>query len=134
MGLSPMLWGKEAWRFIHYVALAYEPSEKNKVEYLKFFQDLPNILPCPICGEHFKENMQMHPINLNSKEELFNWTVDMHNFVNLANNKKIYTYDDALKDLNPKKKYKLEDFSKGAALSLSALTLVMLVTKTIYRK
>jgi len=50
MGVSPKHWGKEAWKFIHWVALTYpnKPNEKDKKNYLKFFESLQDVLPCPI--------------------------------------------------------------------------------------
>ena len=88
MGLSPKLWGREGWRFIHFVAVTYQPSKKE--EYLKFFQNLPEILPCPVCGEHFKQNMAELPPRMESNQTLFEWSVDMHNLVNKETGKRIW--------------------------------------------
>ena len=99
MGYSPLLWGKEAWHFIHYVALAYIPSEENKSSYMNFFNSLPDTLPCPICGEHFKQNMQKYPPRFDTSNDLFEWTVDMHNEVNKQNGKKVLTYEEALNEI-----------------------------------
>jgi len=134
MGYSPNLWGKEAWKFIHFVALSYNPTPANEITYLKFFESLPTVLPCPICGQHFKENMAKYPPNMRSNKELFEWTVDMHNIVNEENGKPIYSYNNALKDLMPPNGYKVQDFYRGALVSFGALALILLITKTIYKK
>jgi hypothetical protein len=107
MGISAELWGKEAWRFIHYVALNYpeNPTEADKSKYLNFINSLPDILPCPICGIHFAGNKEKHPPRLDNTIEFFKWTVDMHNFVNESNGKKTLSYKDAHKQVI--KKYKL---------------------------
>ena len=36
MGVSPKHWGREGWKFIHWVALTYpsKPTEKDKKNYL----------------------------------------------------------------------------------------------------
>jgi hypothetical protein len=128
MGLSPKLWGKEGWRFIHFVAVTYQPSKKE--EYLKFFQNLPEILPCPVCGEHFKHNMAKLPPRMDSNQTLFEWSVDMHNLVNKENGKKIYTYDQAYKEMFPEKKgYVVSDFANGILLSTAVLGILVFLTR-----
>jgi hypothetical protein len=102
MGISAELWGKEAWRFIHYVALNYpdQPTEKEKEPYIAFLKSIPDILPCPICGIHFADNMKKYPPKMNSRKEFFEWTVDIHNEVNKSNNKKVLSYEEALHELS----------------------------------
>ena len=57
-----------------------------------------NTLPCLKCRVHYAENIKNNPIDnhLNSKIDLFKWTVDIHNITNKDNNKYIYSYDEAL--------------------------------------
>jgi len=131
MGLSPKVWGKDGWRFILYVALAYDPSKKE--EYLKFFQNLPEILPCPACGIHFKQNLEKHPPKMGNAKELFNWTVDMHNFVNEMNGKKQITYEEAHDELF-KKKIKTSDFTNALLLSTISTGLLMVLVKGLVKK
>ncbi len=104
MKLSPDLWGTQAWHFIHYVALSYpaNPTMTDRANYLKFFESLGDVLPCQYCAKHFKEKMRKHPIKLNNKIELFEWTVDMHNIVNRENGKKEFTYKEAMSEINKK--------------------------------
>lgn len=129
MGLSPTLWGKEGWRFIHFVAVTYQPSKRE--EYLNFFQNLPEILPCPICGKHFKENMAKLPPRMDSNKSLFEWSVDMHNLVNKENGKKIYTYAEAYDEMFPETKngYKVSDFANGILLSTAVLGILVFLTR-----
>jgi len=129
MGVSPKLWGKEGWRFIHFVAITYDPSKKE--EFLTFFQNLPKILPCPVCGKHFKENMAKMPPRMESNQTLFEWTVDMHNLVNKENGKKIYTYDQAYYEMFPHAKngYKVSDFANGILLSTAVLGILVFLTR-----
>lgn len=131
MGFSPLMWGRQGWHFIHYVALNYpnKPTQADKEKYLAFLNNLEYILPCPICGQHFRENMENHPPNLNSKMEFFNWTVDMHNFVNARNGKKKISYEKALDELtkNP------NAVKSGVILSVILFALVLSTTKIISR-
>jgi hypothetical protein len=102
MGYSPTMWGREAWHFIHYVCLNYPdyPTDQQKKSYEQFFLNLANVLPCPICGIHFLENLHQNEIRLNSKKDLFEWSVDMHNEVNKSNGKPTLTYEQALNEIN----------------------------------
>ena len=134
MGLSPKLWGREGWRFIHFVAVTYQPSKKE--DYLRFFENLPEILPCPICGQHFKENMQKMPPRMGSNKDLFEWSVDMHNLVNKENGKRTFTYDEAYDEMFPEENrgYIMSDFTNGILLSTAALGILVFLTSKIYKK
>jgi len=129
MGISPNYWGKEGWHFIHYVALNYpdKPTEEDKINYTKFLDSVEHILPCPICGHHFKQNMEKHPPNLDSQMDFFRWTVDMHNFVNKQNGKKQMSYENALYELQKNPKY----LKQGLLLSFAIISCVLIGTKII---
>lgn len=136
MGISPKRWGKEGWKFIHYVALTYpsKPTEKDKAKYLKFFESLQDVLPCEICASHFREHMKQHPIKLETNRELFNWTVDIHNIVNTQNGKKILTYDEAFDELFKDDKEINPDILKGIAFSSVVITIITLLSKQYAKK
>jgi hypothetical protein len=42
MGVSPKHWGREGWKFIHWVALTYpnKPTEKDKKNYRNYLETL----------------------------------------------------------------------------------------------
>jgi hypothetical protein len=136
MGVSPKHWGREGWKFIHWVALTYphKPTEKDKKNYLRFFESLQDVLPCPICAEHFKQNMKDHPINLESNKQLFNWTVEMHNLVNKQNGKKTLTFDQAFSEVTQQNKRVSEDLLKGIAFSSAVITIITLLSKQYAKK
>ena len=136
MGVSPKYWGKEAWRFIHWVALTYpsKPTEKDRNNYFKFFESLQDVLPCPICAEHFRQNMRSHPIKLDNNRLLFNWTVDIHNMVNKQNGKIELTYDQAFSEVNRINKKVNEDLLKGLALSSAIITIITILSKQYSKK
>jgi hypothetical protein len=131
MGLSPEVWGREAWHFIHLVALTYppQPNEEQKKEYLLFFESLGNTLPCQVCAAHYRDKIKNTPPRLENHNELFNWTVDIHNSVNQDNGKKQYTYKQALNEINKnmKKKPVYSDYLvTGVAVSVSMITVISL--------
>jgi FAD-linked sulfhydryl oxidase len=102
MGYSPSLWGREGWHLIHYITLNYpqNPTDQDKKLYQQFFEFLPQVLPCPFCGNHFIENMAKNPIRLENTRSLFEWGVDMHNAVNESNGMRLLSYEEALEQIN----------------------------------
>ena len=122
MGYNAELWGSEGWHFIHFICLNYpdQPTEVDKREYKKFFELLPIVMPCPPCGYHFEENMKTDPIRLDSKKELFEWSIDMHNKVNDMNEKKILSYEEAYAEIwkNTKRRMDSEAQVLGSELTL----------------
>ena len=100
MPIGPDKWGVHGWKFIHHVALGYPkiPDENNKNNYKSFFSLLGTVLPCHICNDHYNEHLLIHPLTdevLSNNKNLINWTIDMHNEINKAHGKKIYSYDEA---------------------------------------
>jgi hypothetical protein len=141
MGYSPEIWGRQAWHFIHMVALSYpeKPSVEDRKNFMRFFNSLPYTLPCPICGEHFKENMKTVPPRMGSRKELFEWTVDMHNEVNKRNKKKILSYNQAIDELQKNSKKNLaswsdRDLAKALLTSAFLSSLLVFFSYTIAKK
>jgi hypothetical protein len=101
---GPDVWGPHGWKFIHYITLGYpnNPTEQDKKKYYDFFTTLKYVIPCPICSTHFIENLTENPLSqevLKNKINLIQWGIDMHNLVNIKNKKKIYTYEEGIKDI-----------------------------------
>jgi hypothetical protein len=50
----------------------------------EFFESLAIIIPCPKCREHYTKHLQIMPItpHLDRRQDLFKWTVLLHNEVN----------------------------------------------------
>ena len=99
---GPDVWGPHGWKFIHYITLGYpsRPTEEDRNKYFNFFMSLAEVIPCSVCGNHFKQHLEITPLDdeaLSSRDELMKWTSAMHNHVNLRNGKKIYSIRDAIK-------------------------------------
>jgi hypothetical protein len=122
MGYPAELWGSEGWHFIHFICLNYpeQPTETDKNKYKQFFELLPVVMPCPPCGYHFEQNLIKYPIRTDSKKELFEWSVDMHNEVNAINDKPILSYQQAYYEIwnNTKKRITPETKLIGTKLKL----------------
>lgn len=140
MGYSPKIWGRQAWHFIHMVALSYPdvPTEVDKENYLRFLKSLPHALPCPVCGEHFRENMGKNPPRLENRKQFFEWTVDMHNEVNKLNKKKVISYSEAIDELKKnsitKPTWSDRDLAKALLTSAFLSTLLILFSYNIAKK
>jgi len=96
--MEPEIWGPHAWQFLHSITLSYpdNPTLEDKNNHAQFFNSIQNILPCQSCRDHYTQNLQALPIeqHLDNKESLFRWSVDLHNRVNVMNNKREYSYDE----------------------------------------
>lgn len=94
--MEPTVWGPSAWTFLHSITLNYpeQPSEKDKLQTKEFFESIGNVLPCPVCRHHYIQTIQEIPIQLNSKDDLVHWLIDIHNKVNQITNKKEISYDE----------------------------------------
>lgn len=105
--LNKTFWSTAMWRTIHGLAAVY-PVKTNKkskeaVAYKKFIYALIEILSCPFCRGHLKENLSKLNINnyLEGRAKLFMFTYKLHSTVNKQTGDKNITYNEA------KKMYKL---------------------------
>ena len=89
---SPKLWGPPLWDILHYITFRYCPSESKKVERL-FLYDLPNLMPCRSCRNHYKRYCRDNPIKLASRESLSRWLIKIHNLVNQQLGKPKQSYE-----------------------------------------
>jgi hypothetical protein len=100
--MDPKIWGKHTWIFLHSITLNYpdNPTDEEIKNHYDFFINLSNILPCYKCREHYELNLQKFKLTKNilkSKELFIKWLIDIHNSVNLSNNKKIESYGTIMK-------------------------------------
>jgi hypothetical protein len=95
--MNPKIWGSAGWKFLHSITLHYpdNPSQQDKKNYKNFFESLQFTIPCEKCQKHYQENLQKYSLDnaLDNKESFFDWLVDIHNGVNIKNNKKVLSYD-----------------------------------------
>jgi hypothetical protein len=101
---GPDVWGPPGWKFIHFVTMGYPnyPTESIKKKYYDYFHSLKNVIPCSICASHFAENLEELPLDdivLSSRENLVRWGINIHNVVNKKNGKKVYTFEEGIKEI-----------------------------------
>lgn len=114
---DPKVWGPHAWDFMLAVAMTYpdNPDEQVANKYKNFYHSLADILPCLVCREHYRQNLQEIPINnyLGNSKLLSKWVVQIHNIVNRINRKRIVGYEEALKLYFENNKHQLTKKEKG---------------------
>ena len=136
--MEPEIWGPHAWQFLHSITLSYpdNPTLEDKNNHAQFFNSIQNILPCQSCRDHYTQNLQALPIeqHLDNKESLFRWLVDIHNRVNVTNNKREYSYDEVT-ELYEKMYSKSGDTSGSKLIGnkwLFILLIILLIILGIY--
>jgi len=94
--MDPDIWGPPTWIFLHTVTLNYpnNPTMYDKKYYKNFFINLHYILPCEWCSKNYKQHLLKYPIDnyLNTKKNLVQWLINIHNEVNKIFNKNTIDY------------------------------------------
>jgi hypothetical protein len=89
--VPPTVWGPFFWYTIHIAALGYpnEPNYAEKKAAKEFYESFSHIIPCPVCKEHYAKYLAENPLtpHLDTRKDLFEWTVRIHNLVNKSLNK-----------------------------------------------
>jgi len=84
--ITPEIWGGAMWRTIHVVALGYprNPPPAARAQYKAFYDSLRTVIPCSTCREGYVGIVDDMPVDaaLGNPEDLFDWTVRVHNKVN----------------------------------------------------
>lgn len=87
--MDPKGWGKPLWQCLHLVALGYPketPSYQEAKTYKEFYENFWKVLPCRNpCAVNYQRHLQELPIDnfLQNNMRLFEWTVQLHNIVNM---------------------------------------------------
>jgi hypothetical protein len=88
------VWGPSTWRALH--AVSFTPDQGG---HLKFFESLPDVLPCASCGAHLREIYAQHPIDVSSVQVCSLWLWKVHDEVNRSLKKSTsYSYADLVRD------------------------------------
>ena len=98
--IPPSTWGPFFWHTMHIVALGYpnSPTYAEKRAAKEFFESFTHLIPCPVCKLHYADHLKNNPItpSLDTKQDLFRWTVHIHNLVNKDLGKPEYLDSDAI--------------------------------------
>ena len=88
--VRPEKWGPIFWGALHVAAL----SCSNRDNLANFVDCYKAMIPCMSCRQHFIDVLKSNPVPMTT-EELFPWTVHVHNIVNSRLDKPIISVDDA---------------------------------------
>lgn len=98
IGMGPSVWGPIFWTTMHIVTLGYPgfPSEQEQTAAINFFESLQYTIPCPICKEHYKFNLEKMPVKdaVHNKQALIRWMFNVHNEVNKQLGKSEFAWKD----------------------------------------
>jgi len=141
MGISPDIWGPHAWAFIHLMILAEkEPFDKGRLPfYHNYFELLTQLLPCEKCRLHLQDNLKkLKPLSeIQTKEDLFAWSVELHNLVNESHGKPRYPFEEMYnywKDISTGKKTMNTTVSKKNIYKWISVVLFIIVILFIIDK
>ena len=99
---EPGIFGPALWFSLHNSAITYPRNPNNFIRngMKQFLQSLSFIIPCYTCKEHCSNFVNASNLDLivSSRDNLFKFFVDLHNYVNIRTGKKQLTLDEA-KDL-----------------------------------
>ena len=99
---SPDIWGPRLWKEFHtkMKCLPKNLSKRQQYYISQYINNFHRKIPCTICKNHYKKNIKEHSFKKHLKYgiKLFNWSVDLHNIVNIDTGKKIQmSYNEAYK-------------------------------------
>jgi|14_taG_2_1085336.scaffolds.fasta_scaffold94931_2 hypothetical protein len=83
-------WSSHVWQVLH--NMSFGDFQKREVV-IEFIEYLPKVMDCKLCKKHYIEYINSN--NPRDSDDLFKWTVDLHNHVNKKLNKKLWTLDEA---------------------------------------
>lgn len=92
---SPNQWGPRGWKVFHQTTFGYRAGIDEQCYYQFYYQDFLSYIKCSTCLEHYVDAIQRVPIRLYTAEDLFAWTVEIHNMVNRRTHKPILSLCEA---------------------------------------
>jgi hypothetical protein len=99
--MDPDSWGPRVWATFHSYAAKYpqHPDTISKTRAQQWYQQIVYKLPCGECAKKYKTLFEcvlpLTPVDLASRDALFEWTVRLHNTVNMLLHKPVFDLTDA---------------------------------------
>ena len=130
--VNPSVWGPPLWYRLHMMTFEYPEvaTQKDKVMAINYFKEVEKLLPCVKCRVHYRENLEANPIqyNVDTRDELVRWLIDLHNKVNVQTGKRILSYDEAIA------LYVTEPKKSNLLLIVAALALIILILIVVLKR
>jgi hypothetical protein len=93
MKIPPSKWGPHFWMTLHIACLGCQ-DPKVLADFVEGYKE---IIPCLSCREHFEQVLVDNPVP--ETDDLFKWSVDVHNIVNKQLGKPEFSYEAALTNI-----------------------------------
>lgn len=93
MRIPPSKWGPHFWMTLHIACLGCQDG-KVLTDFVEAYKE---IIPCLSCREHFEQVLVENPVP--EADDLFKWSVDVHNIVNRRLGKPEVSYEAALANI-----------------------------------
>ena len=93
MKIPPSKWGPHFWMTLHIACLGCQDAKVLS----DFVEGYKEIIPCLSCREHFEQVLVDNPVP--EADDLFRWSVDVHNIVNRRLGKPEISYEAALANI-----------------------------------
>lgn len=74
------------------------PSQENQEAALSLFMSLRHMIPCGDCCGHYCSEIRKSPPQVQSRDSLSRWLVDLHNSVNARLGKPMHSYEAAKRE------------------------------------
>jgi hypothetical protein len=109
--MNPKIWGPHAWVFLHTITLNFpeNPTPEQKKYYKDFFESLIHIIPCDKCRYNYMRKIKEHPVKVETRMDLVQWLLNIHNDVNKSNGKEELTLPNFIKKYRDMYSYKREE-------------------------
>lgn len=97
----PSIFGPRVWQTLHVAATYYanNPSRAAQQEMMYFIIGIPAMIPCYACRSSIRfwiaENKHLLAIACQNRDNLFEYFVTMHNFVNVKLNRAPFSVERA---------------------------------------
>ena len=84
--------GKSSWTLLHSMAAWYPdiPTEEQQNRMKNFYTTLAEFYPCTFCAKDFEEQIEISPVQVESRTNLCLWLCEQHNLVNEKLGKDLY--------------------------------------------
>lgn len=141
--MNPKIWGPHAWIFLHTITLNYpdNPTPQQKKEYKKFFESLGDVIPCDKCKYNYLKKIKINPVNVESRMNLVQWLLNIHNNVNKSNGKNelsmkefIKKYKDIYSNFEEKEVEQSYIKINKQYLNYSIIIIILLLIYSFFRK
>jgi hypothetical protein len=98
--MLPEIWGKNSWYILHIFAIGYpkQPTYEEIIAYKNFYENFWKVIPCYKCSVNYRRHLKEVPLDdyLTDNTKLFEWTVKLHNIVNVELGKPEMSLEDAI--------------------------------------